>query len=258
MPDRPDQPLLPPPVPDADEELAHGARRMLPSSLRGGAGCSPVLLIGIVLIMLILTAVGISQDWFAADEPSSGSSTAVSSSTSPSSSSTTSDIAPPSESASESASEPPTGGSYKPPAEADLPPGARLYRGTSGFFLGCITCDGESRFLSIAYPGVSVGNAAQMEFVWRRKGQFVEFGANASGPNKGRYIYNLFANGTTYVAGCSMEIGQTSCRQQRPNDIARGDRIVIIVSEGGTMVNGQAASKGNFRVDWWFVFVPAA
>ena len=256
MPDRPDQPLPPPPDPDADEELAHDFRGMLPRSLRG---CSPVLLIGIVLIMMILTALGFSQDWFAADEPSSGSSPAASTrATSPSTSPSTSDSASPSESASESASEPPTGGSYKPPAEADLPPGARLYRGTSGFFLGCITCDGESRFLSIAYPGVSVGNAAQMEFVWKKKGQFVEFGANASGPNKGRYGYNLFANGTTYMAGCSMEIGQTSCRQQRPNDVAKGDRIVIIVSEGGTMVNGQVASKGNFRVDWWFVFVPAA
>ena len=33
---------------------------------------------------------------------------------------------------------------------------------------------------------------------------------------------------------------------------------MIIASEAGTMVNGQVASTGNFRVDWWFVFVPAA
>ena len=74
--------------------------------------------------------------------------------------------------------------------------------------------------------------------MWKQKGQFTEFGANISGPNKGRYGYNLFANGTTYMAGCSMEIGETSCRQQRPNDVAKGDLISIIIGEGGTMVNG--------------------
>ena len=97
-----------------------------------------------------------------------------------------------------------------------------------------------------------------MEFDWKKDGQFTEFGANISGPNKGRYGYNLFANGTTYMAGCAMEIGQTSCREQRPNDVAEGDRIAIIIGEGGTMVDGKPASTGNFRVDWWFVFVPAA
>jgi hypothetical protein len=254
MTDPPDQPLPPPSEPDAVGEMARSAEDVAPKSLQG---CSPILLIGILAIIsiIVIGAVAIGpRNLFSDDDPSPSSSP----STSPSASASPSESTSPSETPSDSPSEPPPGGRYKPPAEADLPPGARLYRGTSGNFLGCITCDGESRFLSIAFPGVSVGNAAQMEFVWKKTGQFVEFGANASRPNKGRYAYNLFANGTTYLAGCSMEIGQTSCRQQRPHDVAKGDRIVIIASEAGTMVNGQVASTGNFRVDWWFVFVPAA
>jgi hypothetical protein len=250
MTDPPDQPVPPPSEPDAVGEMARSAEDVAPKSLKG---CSPILLIGILAIIsiIVIGAVAVGpRNLFSDDDPSPSSSP----STSPSASASPSESLSPSE----SPSEPPPGGRYKPPAEADLPPGARLYKGTSGFFLGCITCDGESRFLSIYSPGVSVGNAAESEVVWRKNGHFVEFGAKASGPNKGRYTYNLFANRTTYLAGCSMEVGQTSCRQQRPIDVAKGDRIVIMVSEGGTMVNGQVASKGNFRVDWWFVFVPAA
>jgi hypothetical protein len=250
MTDPPDQPLPSPSEPDAVGEMARSAEDVAPNSLRGR---SPILLVGILAIIsvIVISAVAVGPRSLLGDDDPSPSS-------SPSASASPSEPPSPSETPWESPSEPPPGGRYKPPAEADLPPGARLYRGTSGFFLGCITCDGASRFISIYSPGVSVGNAAESDVVWRKDGQFVEFGAYASRPNKGRYSFGLLANGTTYLAGCSMEIGQTSCREQRPHDVAKGDRIVIIASEAGTMVNGQVASTGNFRVDWWFVFVRAA
>ena len=211
MTDSPDQPLSPPSEPDAVGEMARSAEDVAPKSLQG---CSPILLIGILAIIsiIVIGAVAVGpRSLFSGDDRSPSSSL----STSPSASDSPSESASPSETPSESPSEPPPGGRYKPPAEADLPPGARLYRGTSGTYLGCITCDGASRFISIAFPGVSV-RRADMEHVWRRKeGRFVEFGAYASRPNKGRYSFGLLANGTTYLADCSMEIGQTSCRQQR-------------------------------------------
>ena len=252
--------LPPPPDPDAIDQEAGRAFDLLPESLRG---CAPVVAIGVLLLILVLIALGFSQNWFE-DDPPPGTSSSTSPSTSQSSSESASPSPgespgeSPSEFPSESPSQPETGGTYTPPAEEDLPAGAVLYTGSSGGQIGCITCDGASRFLSIERPGVGVGDLArpEQEVVWKANGQFVEFGANLSGPNKGRYGYNLFANGTTYMAGCAMEIGQTSCQQQRPNDVAAGDRITIIIGEGGTMVNGQVASRGDFTVDWWFVFRP--
>ncbi len=242
--------LPPPPDPGVIDEEARRAEEWLPEWLRG---CGPIIGIGILAIILILIALGFATGVWDDDSPR-GTSSSRSPSTSPSTSSSTS--ATPSE----SASQPETGGTYAPPTTEDLPPGAVLYTGTSGAKIGCITCDGQSRFLHINRSGVAVGDAQRpsQEVVWNQNGKFTEFGANISGRNEGRYGYNLFANGTTYMAGCSMEIGETSCRQQRPNDVAKGDLISIIIGEGGTMVNNVPASRGDFVVDWWFVFVPAA
>lgn len=150
------------------------------------------------------------------------------------------------------------GGNFGPPANSALPDGAVLYTGTSGGRIGCITCDGQSRFLSIEGPGVVVGDEGMTSqaTTWLKDGQFLEFGANVSGPNKGRYGFNLFSGPATYFNGCSMEIGSTSCLQARPGPVSKGTPLVIIIGEGGTMVDNKPASKGDFVVDWWFVFQP--
>jgi hypothetical protein len=153
----------------------------------------------------------------------------------------------------------PIGGTYRAPDPEDIPEGATLYTGTSGDQLGCITCDGQSRFLSIKHPGVVVGNEGMTSqaVTWPESGQILEFGANLSGPNKGRYGFNVFSGPTTYLNGCSMEIGEVSCLQAREAPhVEKGMPLVIIIGEGGTMVNGKPASKGDFTVDWWFVFQP--
>jgi hypothetical protein len=263
--------LPPPPEPDPIDDMAEGMEKASGINL---AGCGSLVIIAALVIAAVVYMTKLRDDSADPCQKAAGSIGAAADSCPAPVSSDSADDEASSESvtdspnAEESDSEAPedaastdTAGNplYGPPDEDALPPGAVLYQGSSGDQIGCITCDGASRFLSIEHPGVGVGDPARpaMEIVWKEKGQFAEFGANISGPNKGRYGYNLFANGTTYMAGCSMEIGQTSCRQQRPNDVARGDRISIIIGEGGTMVNGQVASKGNFIVDWWFVFVPA-
>ena len=148
---------------------------------------------------------------------------------------------------------------FAPPAEEDLPEGAVLYTGSSGDPIGCITCDGGSRFLSIEHPGVVVGDVGMTSQAtsWPEAGQILEFGANLSGPNKGRYGFNVFNGPTTYLNGCSMEIGSTSCLQAREAPhVEKGMPLVIIIGEGGTMKGNQPASRGDFVVDWWFVFQP--
>ena len=148
---------------------------------------------------------------------------------------------------------------FAPPAVEDLPEGAVLYTGSSGDPIGCITCDGGSRFLSIEHPGVVVGDVGMTSQAtpWPEAGQVLEFGANLSGPNKGRYGFNVFNGPTTYLSGCSMEIGSTSCLQAREGPhVEKGMPLVIIIGEGGTMKGNQPASRGDFVVDWWFVFQP--
>ena len=115
------------------------------------------------------------------------------------------------------------------------PPGSRRYEGKSGDQIGCITCDGLSRYLSVEHPGVGVGDGARpkLEVVWPENGSFTEFGATVSGPNQGRYGFAVLANGTSYTAGCAMEIGQTSCQAPSSAKIKKGDRVAIIIGEGG-------------------------
>ncbi len=156
--------------------------------------------------------------------------------------------------------EPPDeGATFVAPAPADLPRDAVLHEGTSAGEIGCITCDGQSRFVHIENDSITAGdpNRASQEIVWPEDGEVIEFGANVSGPNKGRYGFNLFAHGTEYRNGCSMEIGQTSCMQQTVSQFKAGDRVTIIIGEGGTLDDeGVPASVGDFVVSWWFVFQP--
>ena len=146
-----------------------------------------------------------------------------------------------------------------PPTPEELPSGAQLFEGTSGGELGCITCDGQSRFIHITNSTTAAGDAQRpaQEVVWPENGEIVDFGVTVSGPNRGRYGFNVFANGE-YRNGCALEIVQTSCQMnQPPTPLLAGDRVTIIVGEGGiTNEDGTPASVGVFVVDWYFVFQP--
>jgi hypothetical protein len=152
-----------------------------------------------------------------------------------------------------------TTGRFAPPAPEKLGPGDQLFEGSSGGPLGCIACDGQSRFIHIENNTTAKGNdmRAGQEIVWPADGTVVEFGANANGPNKGRYGFNLFVNGAQYGPGCAMEIGETSCKQNRPGPLAKGDRVTIIVGEAGTVDKGVPVEHGEFTLSWWFVFQPS-
>lgn len=147
---------------------------------------------------------------------------------------------------------------FKPPSESSLPAGRHLVKGSSGGPIGCITCDGQFRYLSLEGPGVAVGpeGMAAKQTTWDRDTIVLEFGANASGPNQGRYGISLFVNGKDYVAGCALEIGSTSCRLEFPEaEFYTGDTGVIQIGEGGTMTeDGKVADEGRFSIQWWFVY----
>ncbi|MEY2451348.1 MAG: hypothetical protein QOD92_922 [Acidimicrobiaceae bacterium] len=145
------------------------------------------------------------------------------------------------------------GGTAAIPPPASIPPGAILLQGQSGDNIGAIAADGQFRFVSLTGPGVSVGKPAPVETVWDHgTGKIVQFGANLhTGNNQGRYGVAAFRNvDQSYTAGCAIEVGQTSCRSDRPGAvISDGEKIVINVGEAGTGV-------GDYSFDWWFVFQP--
>lgn len=154
-----------------------------------------------------------------------------------------------------------TGSDAEPPEAADLPAGQVLYEGTSGSQLGCIACDGQSRFISIERSTMALGDAerAGQEIVWPENGTVVDFGIQIPQPNEGRYGINLFVNGA-YSVGCPIETGSSSCRVlagQEPSPLAAGDRVTIIVGEQGIVdEDGVPVEEGDFVMEWWFVFQP--
>jgi hypothetical protein len=147
------------------------------------------------------------------------------------------------------------------PGAGDLPAGQVLYEGTTGGQLGCIACDGQSRFISIEDSTTALGDAerAGQEIVWPENGDVVDFGVRIPRPNMGRYGINLFVNGA-YSVGCPIETGSSSCRVvagQDPSPLAAGDRVTIIVGEAGTVdEEGVPVEEGHFVLEWWFVFQP--
>jgi hypothetical protein len=136
-----------------------------------------------------------------------------------------------------------------------------LYEGTSGGELGCIACDGQSRFIHIARSTTKSGDAqrAAQEMVWKDDSVVVDFGVRIGKPNRGRYGINLFINGT-YGAGCAIETGSTSCRLDPAREwppLKAGDRVTIIVGEAGTVdEDGVPIEKGDWVLNWWFVVEP--
>jgi hypothetical protein len=141
------------------------------------------------------------------------------------------------------------------PGPESVPAGAELFEGHSGAKIGPIAIDGQSRFLSLQRPGVGVGNESMSKLAttWKSDGQVLSFGANLrTKRNQGRYGINLFRNGAEYSAGCAIEVGQTSCKfPGRGAKLKEGDELVIIIGE-----QGHVKEKGNFTLDWWFVFKP--
>ncbi len=240
--------------PDTLDDMAGIGERASSLNLKG---CAPVLIAAVVIITILIAVINSRDD--DSDQPSTSATPSTAASETPS------------ESPSETPSETPTESPSEPPSEtADpstaastpgegTPPGSRRYEGNSGDQIGCIACDGLSRYLSVEHPGVGVGDGARpkLEVVWPENGSFTEFGATVSGANQGRYGFAVLANGTSYTAGCAMEIGQTSCQAPSSAKIKKGDRVAIIIGEAGTMVNGKPASRGDFTVSWWFVFQPA-
>jgi hypothetical protein len=150
----------------------------------------------------------------------------------------------------------PDGQPAAPPAAADLAPGQQLFQGSSGDQVGFIAQDGASRFLSLERPGVVVGNVGitSQAMTWPTTGTVIEFGVRTSASsNDGRYGFNLFLNGTKYTSGCALEVGQTSCLFEIRGDLVSGDSVVIIIGE-----QGHLEETGDFTLDWWFIFEPAA
>jgi hypothetical protein len=160
-----------------------------------------------------------------------------------------------------SATDPDTAPDAGKPDAADLPAGQVLYQGTTGGQLGCIACDGQSRFINIDKSTTAKGDAerAGQEIVWPENGVVVDFGIQIPQPNEGRYGINLFVNGA-YSVGCPIETGSRSCRVlegQDPSPLAAGDRVTIIVGEQGIVdEDGVPVEEGDFVLEWWFVFQP--
>lgn len=163
-----------------------------------------------------------------------------------------------------------SGGTAPAPNPATLPPGAILFKGTSGDQIGCIRCDGMTRFLSITGPGVVASDASGRSieaFTWEKNGKVVSFGANLNtGSNDGRYGFAVFRTipasppttspsgeaDSPYRAGCAIEVHNTACRSDREGaPLFAGDKIAISVGEAGT-------GGGEYTCDWWFVFQPDA
>ncbi len=99
-----------------------------------------------------------------------------------------------------------------------------LFTGSSGAPIGCIGCDGQSRFLALEREGVGGGNASAVQFErpWDLDGKVLRFGARITAPNKGRYGVNLWIDGATYGPGVALEIGERSAQYQwSPNATER-------------------------------------
>jgi hypothetical protein len=99
-----------------------------------------------------------------------------------------------------------------------------------------------------------VGDAAGAAIAkaWTTAGRVVSFRATLhTSANTGRYGIAVFRNSdATYLAGCAVEIGQTSCSSDtRGAPMRPGDKITIIVGESGP-------DAGNFVIDWSFDFKP--
>lgn len=145
------------------------------------------------------------------------------------------------------------------PSEDDLPEGAMLFSGSSAGPIGCIPCDGQSRFMSVEADGAVVGNAAagSVATTWEEDGQITSFGARLSTPNPGgRYGINFFyADTFEYGPGVAIEVDQQSAEYQwtpsRDGTVHAGRPVVIIVGEGGNTV-----ATGEWSLEWWFVFQP--
>ena len=154
-----------------------------------------------------------------------------------------------------------TGGAIAPPSPADLPAGAELLQGSSGGPIGCITCDGQSRFLHLRNNTTAAGGDQQsdQEILWPEDGTIVDFGVTISRPNRGRYGINLFVN-SGYSNGCALETGQSACRMNQAGErLLTDDRVTIIVGEGGTVdERGVPVDDGDFVLEWWLVFQPDA
>ena len=134
---------------------------------------------------------------------------------------------------------------------------AEQYAGTSGGEIGCITCDGKHRFISIADSSIGVDQVSRpaQEMVWPENGTVTDFGVTINGENRGVYGVNLFVNGD-YSVGCGMDVGVTSCKMAPGSaPLAKGDRVTIIVGEAGTITDGKVASQGDFTMSWYFDFV---
>ena len=150
----------------------------------------------------------------------------------------------------------PDGQPAAPPAESDLAPGQQLFQGSSGDQVGFIAQDGAFRYLSLERPGVVVGpeGLTSQAMIWPTTGTVISFGVRTSAAtNDGRYGFNLFVNGTDYQSGCTLEVGQTSCFFHLRGDLTAGDSVVFQIGEAGHL-----EETGDFTLDWWFIFEPAA
>ena len=146
------------------------------------------------------------------------------------------------------------GATFAPPDPATLPKGDVLYKGSGGP-IGCIYCDGQSRFLPINRNGIAIGFASGSGLaVAPGAGSIVSFGSNlTTKSNGGRYGFAVFVNSAQrYAAGCAIEVGQVGCQSQTVGKVAAGEKVSIIVGE-----QGHAAARGDYGATWWFVFRPA-
>jgi hypothetical protein len=160
----------------------------------------------------------------------------------------------------------------KPPSLDDFPRGDQLFSGSSGDNqIGCIACDGGTRFLHPNGTSTDIASGAPgpspVADKWEITGHVVAFGANLHTPdNVGRYGIALFRNAradptapapaddSPYRAGCAIEVGHTSCRSNKAGaELVPGDMVSISIGEAGNV-----KAKGDYSIDWWFVFEPVS
>lgn len=130
------------------------------------------------------------------------------------------------------------------------------FDGESGGPIGCITCDGQPRFLHIERSGVGVGapDRAAHQIEWPTDGVVTEFAVSVTGANRGNYSFNIMV-GDAVELGCAITPGQTSCENSTGELILdEGDLVTIVITEAGTTVEGAPADRGEFSVSWRFVF----
>lgn len=228
----------PPPAPLPGEGIADDVAGMV-----GGKGCGQKMagLVMAVVIMIVLLII------FAALNKNNDPNGDASSKTKTS----TSDDAVTSSSEAEKPKEKPAPAGAPAPSAGDLSDTEVLFKGTGGP-IGPIANDGKSRYLALDKPGISVGTPPA-GYVMTESGGITSFGATLhTATNQGRYGIAVFEPSTQkYLAGCAIEIGQTSCQVKYPKGIAvkKGQSLVVIVGEAGNLVE-----KGDFDLDWWFVF----